>query len=124
MTLELLPVRLSVCKLRDFSEIDLSLPYCFCTRTDTEFSWVGPTDAAPESAMQREDGWRALRVAGQLDFSLVGILAQLSSVLAQAGVGIFAVSTFDTDYILTKEENWQRALSALQEAGFAMKEIL
>ena len=124
MTLEMLPMRFAVCKLKDFTRADPALPFCFCARTEAECSWVGPEEDVPENVLQREDGWRAFRVAGQLDFSLVGILSQISGVLARARVGIFAISTFDTDYILTKEENWQTALDALREAGFALKELL
>ncbi len=61
--------------------------------------------------------WSGFRVRGELDFSLVGILADLSRVLAAAKVGIFAVSTYDTDYILTKSTDFDRALDALQRAG-------
>jgi hypothetical protein len=71
----------------------------------------------PAITVARSDGWRAFRVAGTLDFSLVGILAALSKTLADAGVGIFAISTFDTDYILTKAEDFDRALAALRAAG-------
>ena len=69
------------------------------------------------------DGWRALRVAGTLDFSLTGILSKLATVLADAGVGIFAISTYDTDYILVKAENLDRATAALNKAGYALQGI-
>ena len=85
---------------------------------DRERSLVCPTDRVPVATLAREDGWRAFRIEGQLDFSLVGILARISSILAAEEIGIFAVSTFDTDYILVKAENLDRALSALARAGY------
>jgi hypothetical protein len=65
-----------------------------------------------------ERGWRALQVQGPLDFALVGVLAAITVPLAEAGVSIFAISTYDTDYILVKEEALERAIQALGQAGF------
>ena len=76
----------------------------------------------PANALERDDGWMAFRIEGTLDFSLIGILAKISSLLAQNGVGIFAISTFNTDYILTKKENFAKALNALREAGYEISE--
>ena len=81
-------------------------------------SLVCPTALVPENAFSREDGWRAFRICGQLDFSLTGILAKISKKLADAGIGIFALSTYNTDYILIKEENYARALELLCSDGF------
>ena len=86
------------------------------TRTLDELSVVSPAEAVPES-IKSERGWRALRVAGPLDFSLVGILAELSGVLAQAEIPIFALSTFDTDYLLVGDRDLERAVRALKSAG-------
>jgi hypothetical protein len=86
------------------------------TRTPDELSVVSPAEAVPES-IKSERGWRALRVAGPLDFSLVGILAELSGVLAQAEIPIFALSTFDTDYLLVGDRDLERAVRALKSAG-------
>jgi uncharacterized protein len=86
------------------------------TRTLDELSVVSPAEAVPES-IKSERGWRALRVAGPLDFSLVGILAELSGVLAQAEIPIFALSTFDTDYLLVGDRDLERAVRTLKSAG-------
>ena len=115
--LEVLPQPFSVCKVADYGGVDIGARFVFTGATDGERSLVCPTDRAPGNTIARSDGWRAFRVAGTLDFSLVGILASLSKTLADAGVGIFAVSTFDTDYILTKAEDFDRALAALRAAG-------
>ena len=89
-------------------------------KTDEEISLVCKTQDAPPGASAREDGWRGFRVRGVLDFSLIGVLSKLSGVLAAHGIGLFAVSTYNTDYILVKEENWERALSALISEGYTV----
>ena len=117
MKLEVLRPVFSVCKVDDLARVDLSAEFCFVGKTDQELSLVCPEDRVPEGTLAREDGWRAFRVAGALDFSLVGILARLSSALAVAGVGLVAVSTYNTDYILVKQRDLPRALEALRGAG-------
>ena len=117
MKLEVLRPVFSVCRIGSLAQADLSAEFCFVGKTDQELSLVCPQDRAPRDALAREDGWRAFRVAGVLDFSLVGILARLSAALAAAGVGIFAVSTYNTDYILVKQDDLPRALAALRAAG-------
>ena len=117
MKLEVLPQTFSVCKVADYDGVDFGAPFVFTGATDGEKSLVCPTPLVPADTFARSDGWRAFRVAGTLDFSLVGILAALSKTLADAGVGIFAISTFDTDYILTKAEDLDRALAALRVDG-------
>jgi len=112
---------LSVCKVITFDTVDFSRELTFTGSTDEELSLVCPTAAVPDVTLAREDGWRAFRIEGVLDFSLVGILAQISTVLAAAGVGIFAVSTFNTDYILVKDENLAKALRALGDAGYEVE---
>ena len=117
MILETLPFRLTVCKVPDLSGVALSAGFFFLGRTDEELSLVCETEDTPGNATHREDGWRAFRVQGELDFSLTGVLSGLSGVLAANRIGIFAVSTYQTDYILTKEENFDRALELLAGEG-------
>lgn len=117
MKLEVLPQTFSVCKVADYGGVDFGAPFVFTGATDGEKSLVCPTALVSANTIARSDGWRAFRVAGTLDFSLVGILAALSKTLADAGVGIFAISTFDTDYILTKAEDFDRALAVLRAEG-------
>ena len=110
-------LRLSVCK---FDEIPAGLAdgaFFAITRTADELSVVCETDRVVDGAIAREDGWRMLKVAGPLDFGLVGILARISSALADAGVPLFAISTYDTDYVLVKEGDLRCAMSALRDAG-------
>lgn len=123
MTLQVLVPEFTVCKALDPAKIDWSAPFVFAGKTDAELSLVCPVEFAPARTLAREDGWRAFRVAGVLDFGLTGILARLSAALADAGVGIFAVSTYDTDYILVKRENLARALDALAAAGYDIEGV-
>lgn len=118
MELKPLSQSFSICKLKELSPADLEGEFCFLGKTDEELSLVCPTDRAPEHTAAREDGWKAFRIQGILDFSLTGVLAGIASLLAAQGIGIFAVSTFQTDYILTKSEQFQKALEALAAAGY------
>ena len=115
--LDVLEARLSVCK---FDALPSSLPdggFYSIVRTGDEISVVCETGALCDGAAACEDGWRAFKVRGPLDFGLVGILAKISSSLSEADVPLFAISTFDTDYILVKEENLEAATAALRGSG-------
>lgn len=118
MKLKRINCNFSVCKVADYSMVDRDMPFCFTGRTDEENSLVCPTDHVPPNTTARDDGWRAFRIQGTLDFSLIGILSKISSLLAQNQIGIFAISTYNTDYILTKQENFDRALAILSDAGY------
>lgn len=117
MRLTLLPQDFTVCQVSSAAHVCLDEPFCFACRTDEELSLVCPTAKAPKDTVSREDGWRALRVAGPLDFALVGILARLSGALAAAGIPVFAVSTFNTDYLLVRSDTLCAALDALRKDG-------
>ncbi len=108
----------SVCKIPNFLQVNLEDAYCFLGKTDEEKSLVCITEKVPQNAIEREDGWRAFRIQGVLDFSLIGVLAKIAGILAENNIGIFAISTFNTDYILTKAENYAKACKALSDAGY------
>ena len=108
----------SVCKVEDYSKTVFDSEFCFTGKTDNEKSLVCLTADVPDNVIERNDGWKAFRIEGTLDFSLVGILSKISGILAENGIGIFALSTYDTDYILTKAENFDRAVHALEGAGY------
>ncbi len=91
------------------------------TRTADELSIVCPAGVVPEG-IACERGWRCLRVAGAMPFSAVGILASLTIPLAEAKIGLFAISTFDTDYLLVKENDFASAVAALRETGHTVAE--
>lgn len=118
LKLEVLAGDFTVCKVTDYSGVNPADKYCFVGKTGEENSLVCETSRVPANTTEREDGWRALRVAGKLDFALIGILAELSAVLARKNIGIFAVSTYNTDYIFLKKDRLEDAVSALEAAGY------
>lgn len=117
LELELLNDRFAVCQVPDLSLVDLQAEFLFLARTDAELSVVCPEARTPANAAAVEAGWLAFRVAGTLDFSLVGILAFLASALADAGISLYAVSTYNTDYVLVKADCLDTARAALTAAG-------
>lgn len=121
MELKKIDFPLTVCKLDAMDKVDTKSDFFFLARTDEELSLVCKTEDTPSQTTAREDGWRAFRIEGTLDFSLIGILSKLSTILAENKIGIFAVSTYNTDYILVKEENFAKAMAVLQENGYAVK---
>ena len=120
MELRVLPMPFSVCQVKDFSAVDWHTPFCFTACTDEECSLVCPTAAVPQETLKREDGWRAFRIEGVLDFSLIGILARISGILAERSIGIFVVSTYNTDYVLVKEQQLEKALEVLRKNGYTI----
>ena len=122
MELKKLPYELTVCKLSDAAAIDLSAEICFVGKTDEELSLVCRTENTPAETTARDDGWRGFRVEGVLDFSLIGILSKLSTILAENHIGIFAISTYNTDYILVKDESFALAMDVLAAAGYEITE--
>lgn len=123
LTLSVLDDLFSVCRLAPDARIPHWLPtkgFVSVTRTADELSVVCPGDAVPES-VRAEGGFCALKIEGPLDFSLTGILAAVAVPLAGAGISIFAVSTFDTDYVLVKKSGLEKAVSLLQASGHAVR---
>jgi len=118
MKLKKLNYDLTVCKLSSTADIDLGRDFYFIGKTDEEISLVCKTEDAPQNTLERDDGWKGFYIQGMLDFSLIGILSKISGILAQNKIGIFAVSTFNTDYILVKSENFERAIKALEDEGY------
>ncbi len=118
MELKRIDHNLTVCKVPAASDINLDADFYFIVKTDEELSLVCKTEDTPQSTIGRDDGWRGFRIQGVLDFSLIGILSKLSGILAEHKIGIFAVSTYNTDYILVKEENYERALTVLASEGY------
>lgn len=121
-TLEVLPDTFAICRL----DGDAGVPewanseFTSVTRTPDELSIVCSQDDVP-AEIQSEDGWRCLRVAGKLDFSVIGVIAALTGTLAAANISVFAISTFDTDYLLVKESDLDAAVESLGEAGHAIR---
>ena len=108
----------SVCQVEDYSLVNLNSEYSFIGKTDEEKSLVCITDEVPANVIQQDDGWKAFRIQGVLNFSLIGILAKIAAALADNGISIFAVSTYNTHYVLMKKENYQKALDVLKALGY------
>ncbi len=119
LTLTLLPDTFAICRLGTNSEIPhwaIAGEFFSITRTADELSIVCRQGNVLEG-IRCEKGYRCFKVEGPLEFALTGILYSLTTPLAQAGVSVFAVSTFDTDYLLVKEDTLESAVGALKSAG-------
>lgn len=128
MKLYWMPGDFTVCQLSDLSAFDPdgvapeAVPF-FLSCTGSEISLVCRTALVPPAAVTREDGWSLLRVEGPLEFSLVGILSSLTDTLAAAGIPVFAVSTFDTDYLLVHTDRLPGTMSTLRASGHQVEEM-
>ena len=120
MELKRIEHKLTVCKVSEISNINTDADFYFIGKTDEELSLVCRTEDTPKNTVERDDGWRGFRIQGVLDFSLIGVLSKLSGILAEHNIGIFAVSTYNTDYILIKEEIYDRALTVLASEGYTV----
>lgn len=118
MQIKVLDCDFSVCKVQNYSKVNFKGEYFFLGKTDEENSLVCTTENIPSNVVEHDDNWKAFRIAGVLDFSLIGILSEISALLAQNSIGIFAVSTYNTDYIFTKKENFHKALNVLKNSGY------
>lgn len=122
LTLETLRGRYAVCRLHPGAALPdwATGPFVSITRTPDELSVVCPEEAIPPDVRADRD-WRCLRVTGTLDFAMVGVLAALVGPLAAAGISVFVVSTFDTDYMMVKDQDLTRALDVLRNAGHTVR---
>jgi hypothetical protein len=122
LNLVLLPDTFAVCRFPADSPVPAwaTGDFLSITRTPNELSLVCRESAVPEGIWCAR-GWRCLRVTGTLDLSLVGVLASLAVPLAEAGVSVFAVSTFDTDYLLVKEADLAKGTAALHRVGHSLR---
>src|SRR5262245_46962412 len=122
MTLKVLDGSFAICRFDSADSLPAWAgrgPFISITRAGEELSVVCPQEVVPEGVRCERD-WRCLRIVGTLDFALVGVLASLLVPLADACVSVFAVSTFDTDYLLVKQADLQRAVDAVLQAGHAL----
>jgi uncharacterized protein len=123
LALSVLRERFAVCRLDRGAEIlawAVTSPFYSVTRTPDELSVVCPERDGP-SETKCERGWRALKLEGPFDLALTGILVSVAEPLAEAGVGVFAIATYDTDYVLVSESQLERASSVLSERGHVVR---
>jgi hypothetical protein len=120
LTMRLLRGKYGVCRLDKtdlIPEWAQNSDFSSITRTLDELSIVCIEESIP-NYIKHEKDWRILKIEGPLDFSLIGILASISTILAQKGISIFAISTYDTDYILVKNKDINSAIVALADEGY------
>ena len=118
MKIEKIDYEFTVCRVKDYTLVNLDDEFCFIGKTDEEKSLVCRADKVPGNVVEQENGWKAFRVQGGLDFSLIGVLSKISALLAGNGIGIFVVSTYNTDYVFVKEEKMGEALQVLADNGY------
>jgi len=123
-TLQALPGLYAVCRLPPDAPWPIWAKGDFVTisRTADELSVVCAAECVP-AEVRCERGWRCLRVAGAIDFNAIGVLSSLTGPLAEASISVFAVSTFDTDYLLVKEQSWKSACQVLRRAGHQVESV-
>lgn len=117
MKLNILTGQFAICKLESMKNINFENEPNFLSKTSEEISFVCREEAVPADAITADMGWNGFRIAGTFDFSQVGIIAKISDALAACNIAIFAISTFDTDYIFVKAERFPRAIEILIEDG-------
>lgn len=110
----------TVSQVADYSKVNWTAEFCFTGKTDEEYSLVCATGDVPANMIRRDDGWKGFRIQSVLDFSLVGILSKIATLLAENGIPIFAISTYNTDYVLMKAEHYEKAQDALKQAGYTI----
>ena len=118
MEIKIIQQDFAICKVTDLTKVDLSDEFCFIGKTDEELSVVCSSNRIPDNVTDCDRGWKAFRIQGVLDFSLVGILSKISTLLAENKIGIFAVSTYNTDYILTKADDFEASIEVLRSNGY------
>ncbi len=121
MLIQALPYDLTVCQVLSPAEIDLYAEFFFIGKTDEELSLVCITSDAPAHTTRRDDGWRGFRVEGELDFGSVGGLPGLTALLFDRAIDVFAVSTYNTDYILVKADQFERAREVMEQEGYMVQ---
>lgn len=122
LTIEILDDDFSICKVADYSQVSFDIPFMFAACTDEERSLVCPTALTPANVTECENGWKVFRIVGTLDFSMIGIIAGITSLLAERKIGVFVVSTFNTDYVMIRKETVETALTVLSENGYVILE--
>lgn len=120
MKIKVLKNKLSICQVSTINHIPINSNPLFVGIVEDEISVVCNTIDVPKNTVAIENNWRALKIEDILDFSLVGILSKLSTLLADEGISIFAISTFNTDYILVKQNDLDKAIDILFSNNYEM----
>ena len=121
MTLIKLEHEFSVCKINEFGQVDFAREFVFLSKTDDEISLLCESDFVPLGAIAVEGGWNGLKISGILDFGMIGVISKISTLLAEAGISVFVVSTYNTDYVFVKAANFDRCAQVLSSNGYDVK---
>ena len=121
MQLMKLPVDFTVCKIQDLSLVDWNQEFVFISKTDEEISLVCETRFVPKNVIVAESDWKAFKIVGILDFSMIGVIAKITNILAQADISVFVVSTYNTDYILLKSLHDEKSMALLIDHGYEVQ---
>jgi len=121
MELKKLDMDFAVCKIQNINSVDFSNEFIFLSKTDEEISLVCESRFVPENAVAVESGWGAFKIAGTLDFGVIGVIARISEILSKAGISIFAVSTYDTDYVFLKSCDYGKGIALLGGSGYTVR---
>ena len=121
MELQKIECDFTICKIADIGQADFTGEFVFLQKTPDEISLVCESAYVPRNAAAAEPGWKALKISGILDFGLVGVIAKIANILADAKISIFAISTYNTDYILMKADDYGRGIRELIRSGYAVK---
>lgn len=118
MNLKVIDNEFSICKINNINDVNLNDEFVFISKTDEEISLVCTTENIPKECVSVEHNWKGFRIEGELDFSLIGIISKISAILAKNKIGIFVISTYNTDYILVKKDSMRETISVLEEQGY------
>lgn len=118
MELKILEYNFTICKVKELNNIDNDNEFLFIGKTDEEISIVCDDKHIPTNYTDINRNWKCIKIMGTLDFSLIGILSKITTILATHNIGIFVVSTYNTDYILVKEDKIDLARECLEKNNY------
>lgn len=118
MKLKILNNTFSICQVDSLNNINLDKDFLFVGKTNEEISIVCDSNDIPDNSIKADNNWKCIKIDGILDFSLIGILSKISTILADNNIGIFVVSTYNTDYILVRKQNIELARKCLEENNY------
>jgi len=121
MELQKIECDFTVCKIENIEQADFTRDFVFLQKAPDEITLVCESDHVPSNTIAAETGWKALKISGILDFGMIGVIAKIANILAKTEISIFAISTYNTDYILVKADNFDRAIQELIRNDYIVK---
>ena len=110
----------TVCKIDNLDEVDFTRDFTFLSKTDDEISLLCESEYVPRRLIAVEAGWKGFKISGVLDFGMIGVISKISGLLAEAGISVFVVSTYNTDYVFVKAENFDESARIFVCNGYAV----